>query len=149
MSWNIPSVSFCNHLNANDTQAPLQINQEDATIVPWTLGVQEHGLAITLQQLKMKVKSSHEQVRVIKAIHIQPKNIRRLFGGEVNFLKSFLIHANFVDAYLFFMDKLPMKNKNKPKCNVSNKAQALQVFTHEFCSWLYFFDKHPPLHLLL
>jgi hypothetical protein len=59
-SWNIPLGSFSDHLNGkirSKKMGPTSVltKEEDVTLVAWILGMQECGLSITLQQLKMKV----------------------------------------------------------------------------------------------
>ncbi len=59
-NWNILLTSLSNHVNDNITSrkhGPLSVlaNGKEVAIVDWILGMQECGLLITLQQLKLKV----------------------------------------------------------------------------------------------
>jgi hypothetical protein len=59
-SWNIPMNSIVDHLNGKTKSKKMGpggvlIEKEDATMIKWTLDMQECGLSISLQQLKMKV----------------------------------------------------------------------------------------------
>jgi hypothetical protein len=59
-SWNIPFNSLSNHLNGkirSKKMGPTSVltKEKDVTLVAWILGMQECGLSITLQKLKMKV----------------------------------------------------------------------------------------------
>jgi hypothetical protein len=59
-SWNIPMNSLFNHLNGETKSKKMGprgvlIEEEDSIVIAWTLAMQECGLCISLQQLKMKV----------------------------------------------------------------------------------------------
>jgi hypothetical protein len=59
-SWNIPMSSRFNHLNGETRSKKMGprgvlIEEEDSIVIAWTLTMQECGLCISLQQLKMKV----------------------------------------------------------------------------------------------
>jgi hypothetical protein len=59
-SWNIPMNSLSNHLNGKTRFRKMGlggvlIEKEDSKVIAWTLAMQECGLSISLQQLKMKV----------------------------------------------------------------------------------------------
>jgi hypothetical protein len=59
-SWKIPMSSLVDHLNGkikSNKMGPKRvlIKEEDAILIKWTLDMQECGLSISLQQLKMKV----------------------------------------------------------------------------------------------
>ncbi len=59
-SWNIPMNSFSDHLNGKTKSRKMGprgvlIEKKDSEVIAWTLTMQECGLSINLQQLKMKV----------------------------------------------------------------------------------------------
>jgi hypothetical protein len=59
-SWNIPTISITNHLNGKTKSRKMGprgvlTEEEDVVVIKWTLNMQECGLSISLQQLKMKV----------------------------------------------------------------------------------------------
>jgi hypothetical protein len=59
-SWNIPMSSLSNHLNGKTRSrkiGPRRMLREekDSTVIALTLAMQECGLSISIQQLKMKV----------------------------------------------------------------------------------------------
>jgi hypothetical protein len=60
ISWNILVISIANHLNGKTKSRKMGpkgvlTKKEDAIVIKWTLNMQECGLSISLQQLKMKV----------------------------------------------------------------------------------------------
>jgi hypothetical protein len=60
ISWNILVISIANHLNGKTKSRKMGpkgvlTEKEDAIVIKWTLNMQECGLSISLQQLKMKV----------------------------------------------------------------------------------------------
>jgi hypothetical protein len=59
-SWNIPMISIVDHLNGKTRSKKMEprsvlIEKEDVVVIKWALNMQECGLSISLQQLKMKV----------------------------------------------------------------------------------------------
>jgi hypothetical protein len=59
-AWNILMSSISDHLNGKTRQWKMGlrgvlIEENDATMIAWTLAMGECGLSISLQQLKMKV----------------------------------------------------------------------------------------------
>jgi hypothetical protein len=59
-SWNIPMSSIVDHLNGKTMSrklGPIGVltEENDATMIKWTLDMQECGLSLNLQQLKMKI----------------------------------------------------------------------------------------------
>jgi hypothetical protein len=59
-SWSIPMSSLSNHSNGKTRSRKMgprgvRIKVEDSAVITWTLAMQECGLSIRLQQLKMKV----------------------------------------------------------------------------------------------
>ncbi len=59
-SWNIPMNFLSNHLNGKTRSKKMGLGgvfiaKEDSEVITWTLVMQECGLSISLQQLKMKV----------------------------------------------------------------------------------------------
>jgi len=58
-SWNIPmsSLFYLNGKTKSINMGPrgVFIEEEDSVVIAWTLSMQECGLSISLQQLKMKV----------------------------------------------------------------------------------------------
>ncbi len=59
-SWNIPLSFLVDHLNGktkSNKMAPRGVltKEEDVVMITWTLTMQECGLSISLQQLKMKI----------------------------------------------------------------------------------------------
>jgi hypothetical protein len=59
-SWNIPMGSIVDHLNGKTISRKLGpigvlIEENDVVMIKWTLDMQECGLSLNLQQLKMKV----------------------------------------------------------------------------------------------
>jgi hypothetical protein len=67
-SWNIPMSSFFNHVNGKTRSRKMGprrmlIEEEDSIVIAWTLAMQECGLSISLQHLKMKV-AKLAQIRV-------------------------------------------------------------------------------------
>ncbi len=67
-SWNIPMSSLSNHLNGKTRSRKMgprrvHIKVEDSLMIAWTLAMQECGLSIRFQQLKMKV-TNLTQIRV-------------------------------------------------------------------------------------
>jgi hypothetical protein len=59
-SWNIPLSSLVDHLNGktkSNKMAPRGVltKEEDVVMITWTILMQECGLSISLQQLKMKI----------------------------------------------------------------------------------------------
>ncbi len=59
-SWNIPMSSLSNHPNGKTRSRKMGprgvlIKVEDLGVIAWTLAMQECGLSISRQQLKMKV----------------------------------------------------------------------------------------------
>jgi len=58
--WNIPMGSIFNHLNGKTKSRKMGLGgvltkKKDAIVIAWTLVMDECGLSISLQQLKMKV----------------------------------------------------------------------------------------------
>ncbi len=59
-SWNIPMNSLVDRLNEKTKSKKMGLEgvltkEEDVTMITWTLTMQECGLSINLQQLKMKI----------------------------------------------------------------------------------------------
>jgi hypothetical protein len=59
-SWNIPMSSLVDHLNGKTKSRKMGlggvlIKEEYAIVITWTLTMQECGMSISLQQLKMIV----------------------------------------------------------------------------------------------
>jgi hypothetical protein len=59
-SWNIPMSSIIDHLNGKTISRKMGpkgvlTKEEDVVVIKWTLDMQECGLSISPQQLKMKV----------------------------------------------------------------------------------------------
>jgi hypothetical protein len=57
-SWNFPMSSLVDHLNVKTKSKKMGrrgvlIEEEYALVITWTLAMQEFGLSISLQQLKM------------------------------------------------------------------------------------------------
>jgi hypothetical protein len=60
MSWNIFLSSFFDHLNKKTRSRKMGLRgvltkEEDVVVIKWTSNMQECGLSISLQQLKIKV----------------------------------------------------------------------------------------------
>jgi hypothetical protein len=59
-SWNIPMSSIVDHLNGKTIFRKMGprgvlIEEDDVTMIKWTLDMQKCGLSLNLQQLKIKV----------------------------------------------------------------------------------------------
>jgi len=58
-SWNIPMNSFFDHVNEKSKSKKMELGgvltKDDVVMITWTLTMQEYGLSISLQQLKIKI----------------------------------------------------------------------------------------------